>query len=892
MRDYSRPPSPPALLDAAAQVPLPPSPKPFARFFLSTNRSRTPQEIPLPPSPMRPSSALSTSSNDEHSRYSSFDSPSAEPSSRWSPYSTPQAPKSNPFAALRRSLNISSASAVGSSSNSTRSSILVSSEVGIQFKEIVHPSPRLRLPLDTDSLDPLPHPQPPLSPSHFNFLKRTDPPPPPSPFSSAIDTSPSSGSPPLPRRVRKTFWPSRVSSGRGAEQGAAPNKLGEKLSHFVEDAKRKLGGSRRGRSKSVDTTRSARELDAKDDRLLKAALWTLFGDGDATSEKGDVSMGEVYTTESDDCEDGASSPNTISLRLLRRRPDSTSPASRAPHPTPAQPPRRRTPKLPRVSLGAPFKVDAPFLVFDEGEENDTSGEETPKASRMVRKVMSVEELVRERDGDETPTRHRTPRHFFSTPALRASSSSDPTLKTRLVLKEASVPSPATEEDRNGSITSSDSVASNLVSSVDQQQRDGAKEDERRNAHPTTRSFGDLTNTLPHSNGSSPSSHTKAHSISNSYTRSQVRCHSPLAQAHFPAEDDDPVPPLRFSQRRPAVHLVRLSFASEEGEGMEQQEEQWVDEIESEEGSDGQSQPRHSVESSTTFGHSKQVRFSDSQISSVSDQEETTGGVDHSSATRSSLPTARPPSYPPLALPRAARNSSEWLSYAEAEEQEHDEAGEDELGDPSLSPSTPTALARSFNLALQTPLPRSSSTDSPNSRDDSSSHTDDSPTSPPLPPVDRDDRRRSHPIPYTSLRSLPSLNSLEAGVVDPQASMEKDRLVDCESGGEQDGSAIAKEQTDALDLDEDQSTIDLLSASSNQLTPRAKPRSLPTVTSSTTPSSPTHPSAPNSTPTAAVRYKDATTHPLLRGTFLLSTKFAAAVEGWSAGGAGGSSAAEK
>lgn len=385
-----------------------------------------------------------------------------------------------------------------------------------------------------------------------------------------------------------------------------------------------------------------------------------------------------------------------------------------------------------------------------------------------------------------------------------------------MLEDAPVLTSTAEETSNSTY----SISFDSTSPIDQQHRDGEKEEERREARNTTTSFRDLTNTIPHSNGPSSSSHSKTRSIFNSYNRSQVRCHSPLAQSHFPDEENDVLPPLRFSQQRPTLDSVRYSFASEEGDGMEALQGQWVDE--SEEGSeDDESQPRHSVESSATFGNRKQVKFSDSHGSSTSDQELSAETADLSSSTElPSLPLTRPPSYPPPPPPRTAKHSSEWLSYAEAEEVAEDQEEKDDFGDHS-SPSNPTALSR----ALQTPLPRSSSTDSLNSLE---TDADDSPTSPPLPPVDR---RRSHPIPYTSSRSLSSLNSLESEFFTSDQSF------------------------------------------SPQQTPRPSKssRSLPPFLSS----SPTRPTAPNSTPTAVVRCKDASTHPLLSGTFLLTTKLAAA-----------------
>lgn len=81
-----------------------------------------------------------------------------------------------------------------------------------------------------------------------------------------------------------------------------------------------------------------------------------------------------------------------------------SPSRGGPHTTPAAASRRDcrpSPKLPPVAFGPAFVVDADSD-FNDRSEIDTSGEETPKASRMIRKVMSVDEIGREVDGDETP----------------------------------------------------------------------------------------------------------------------------------------------------------------------------------------------------------------------------------------------------------------------------------------------------------------------------------------------------------------------------------------------------------------------------------------------------------------------------------------------------------
>lgn len=245
--------------------------------------------------------------------------------------------------------------------------------------------------------------------------------------------------------------------------------------------------------------------------------------------------------------------------------------------------------------------------------------------------------------------------------------------------------------------------------------------------------------------------------------------------------------------------------------MEQpKEEQWVDE--SEEGSEnGESHPRHSFEGSNSYGSGKHVQLFNSHASSEFEPCQNTATLS-SSPKISSFPRTSPPSFPPPPPARTKSYSSEWLSYNEADEVEEEE--EDSFDADPFS-STPTALSR----ALRTPLFDPNSTDS---------KTEESPISPPLPPIDRgEDRRRSHPIPYTSSRSFPSLPSLKPG---PNTSNHP---------------SSSLPQQIPHDANSSRSLLSFQS-------------------------SPIRPKAPHSTPTAIVRFQNPSTHPSLRGTFMLST----------------------
>ncbi|ORY86071.1 hypothetical protein BCR35DRAFT_51203 [Leucosporidium creatinivorum] len=410
MRDRSRP--PPPVLNVAAQVPLPPSPKPFARFFTSNNCSRTPQEIPLPPSPSPALLAFPSSNSSSSASSSPYSEERNYPPSHFSPPNSPE-PKLPSLTALRRRLTSlsfnynSNSNASASSSNLARASTIgidlgappTAGSNAEQYR-ISQPHPRQQ--------------RPPLSPSAFNFNNpRPRPPLPPSPLITSYAPSPQRDQLKGIPRERKRFWNGRV--GAGEEQRRAPKKLGEALGGLVKRARSKMGkGSKVSISMSMsadldtDSVRWTREVDVEQESQLKQAVKGLF---DAEPRRVSARSDGWYRRESSVYVQGDAvvAPPT-SPKIHHHSSPFLSHRTNTP-PAPCSPTRRSpVPFLPQPSLGTSFEMDRlGFLFDDKVDDHDHSAQ----ARKSIRQVSSTTVLsLRKEEGG------RTSRRSISSPSLR------------------------------------------------------------------------------------------------------------------------------------------------------------------------------------------------------------------------------------------------------------------------------------------------------------------------------------------------------------------------------------------------------------------------------------------------------------------------------------------